>query len=108
MRRSPTIRARRPARRRDAGERHAGVRRAVPGRGAPGGAGPVTAAPGPAASATAPPRRLGPTLAGAVLTADLGLTAPMEVAVGRTLAGMAIFTLALALERHDRNQGRIT
>jgi hypothetical protein len=32
----------------------------------------------------------------------------MDVAVGLTLAGMAIFTLALALERHDRNRGRIT
>ena len=51
---------------------------------------------------------LGAWLGGAVLAAGLGLTAPMFVAVGLTLAGMAIFTLALALERHDRNQGWIT
>jgi len=51
---------------------------------------------------------LGAGLGGAVLAAGLGLTAPMFVAVGLTLAGMAIFTLALALERHDRNQGWIT
>jgi len=51
---------------------------------------------------------LGAWVGGAVLAAGLGLTAPMFVAVGLTLAGMAIFTLALALERHDRNQGWIT
>ena len=51
---------------------------------------------------------LGAWLGGAVLAAGLGLTAPMFVAVGLTLAGMAIFTLALALEHHDRNRGRIT
>jgi DHA1 family inner membrane transport protein len=51
---------------------------------------------------------LGAWLGGAVLAAGLGLTAPMFVAVGLTLAGMAIFALALALERHDRNQGWIT
>jgi DHA1 family inner membrane transport protein len=51
---------------------------------------------------------LGAWLGGAVLAAGLGLTAPMFVAVGLTLAGMAIFTLALALERHDRNEGWIT
>jgi MFS transporter, DHA1 family, inner membrane transport protein len=51
---------------------------------------------------------LGAWLGGAVLAAGLGLTAPMFVAVGLTLAGMAIFTLALLLERHDRTQGRTT
>ena len=61
MRRSTTIRARRPARRRDAGERHARVRRA-----APGVAVPVRGAPDPAAAATAP-ARIGPTLAALAL-----------------------------------------
>ena len=42
---------------------------------------------------------LGAWLGGAVLAAGLGLTAPMLVAVGLTLAGMAIFLMALALER---------
>jgi MFS transporter, DHA1 family, inner membrane transport protein len=46
---------------------------------------------------------LGAWLGGLVLAAGLGLAAPMWVAAGLTLAGMAIFTLALLLERHTRD-----
>ncbi len=42
---------------------------------------------------------LGAWLGGIVLAAGLGLTAPMVVAVALTLAGLAIFLIALALER---------
>jgi DHA1 family inner membrane transport protein len=42
---------------------------------------------------------LGAWLGGIVLAAGLGLTAPMVVAVGLALAGLAIFLAALALER---------
>ncbi len=42
---------------------------------------------------------LGAWLGGLVLAAGLGLTAPMWVAVGLTLAGLAIFLTAVALER---------
>jgi DHA1 family inner membrane transport protein len=42
---------------------------------------------------------LGAWLGGVVLTAGLGLTAPMWVAVGLTLGGTVVFTAALALER---------
>jgi DHA1 family inner membrane transport protein len=42
---------------------------------------------------------LGAWLGGLVLAAGLGLTAPMWVGVAMTLAGMAIFAAALALER---------
>jgi DHA1 family inner membrane transport protein len=42
---------------------------------------------------------LGAWLGGVVLTAGLGLTAPMWVAVGLTLGGAVVFTIALALER---------
>jgi MFS transporter, DHA1 family, inner membrane transport protein len=51
---------------------------------------------------------LGAALGGAVLVAGLGLAAPMWVAVALTLAGLAIFTLALLMERHDGNQGATT
>jgi DHA1 family inner membrane transport protein len=42
---------------------------------------------------------LGAWLGGLVLSAGLGLGAPMWVAVGLTLAGMGIFAVSLALER---------
>jgi DHA1 family inner membrane transport protein len=42
---------------------------------------------------------LGAWLGGLVLAAGLGLTAPMWTAVALTLAGMVIFTVAVALER---------
>ena len=42
---------------------------------------------------------LGAWLGGIVLAAGLGLTAPMVVAVAFALAGLAIFVVALALER---------
>jgi DHA1 family inner membrane transport protein len=42
---------------------------------------------------------LGAWLGGVVLTAGLGLTAPMWVAVALTLGGMVMFSVALALER---------
>ncbi|HEU4977087.1 MAG TPA: MFS transporter [Baekduia sp.] len=42
---------------------------------------------------------LGAWLGGAALTAGLGLTAPMWIAVGLTLGGAAIFTVALLHER---------
>jgi DHA1 family inner membrane transport protein len=42
---------------------------------------------------------LGAWLGGLVLSAGLGLTAPMWVAVGLTLGGMVVFSVALALER---------
>jgi DHA1 family inner membrane transport protein len=42
---------------------------------------------------------LGAWLGGIVLAAGLGLTAPMVVAVGLALGGLAIFLVALALER---------
>lgn len=42
---------------------------------------------------------LGAWLGGIVLAAGLGLTAPMVVAVGLSLAGLVIFLAALALER---------
>jgi DHA1 family inner membrane transport protein len=42
---------------------------------------------------------LGAWLGGLVLAAGLGLTAPMWVAVGLTFAGMAVFALAILLER---------
>ena len=44
---------------------------------------------------------LGAWLGGIVLAAGLGLTAPMVVAVGLALAGLAIFVVALALERRS-------
>ena len=42
---------------------------------------------------------LGAWLGGLVLAAGLGLTAPMRVAAGLTLAGLAIYLAAIALER---------
>ncbi|WP_445152789.1 MFS transporter [Baekduia sp. Peel2402] len=42
---------------------------------------------------------LGAWIGGVVLAAGLGLTAPMVVAVGLALAGLAIFIVSLALER---------
>jgi DHA1 family inner membrane transport protein len=51
---------------------------------------------------------LGAWLGGAVLAAGLGLAAPMWVAVGLTLAGMAIFAVALIIERHHPDQGAIS
>lgn len=43
---------------------------------------------------------LGAWLGGVVLAAGFGLTAPMVVAVALALAGLAIFLVALALDRH--------
>jgi DHA1 family inner membrane transport protein len=53
---------------------------------------------------------LGAWLGGIVLAAGLGLTAPMVVAVALALAGLAIFLVALALERRDAPdaQGAVT
>lgn len=45
---------------------------------------------------------LGAWLGGVVLSAGLGLTAPMVVAVGLALAGLVVFVLSLALERRQR------
>jgi DHA1 family inner membrane transport protein len=42
---------------------------------------------------------LGAWLGGAVLSAGLGLAAPMWVAAGLSLAGLAIYAAALAFER---------
>ena len=71
MLRSPTIRARRPARRRDAGARHAGVRRAAAGVAAQAVATRDVAAPSRAApdqaTATATAAGMGPTLAALAL-----------------------------------------
>jgi DHA1 family inner membrane transport protein len=49
---------------------------------------------------------LGAWLGGLVLAAGLGLAAPMWVAVGLTVAGAVIFTVALALERRGREGSR--
>lgn len=45
---------------------------------------------------------LGAWLGGIVLAAGLGLTAPMVVAVGLSLAGLGIFSLSLWLEKYGR------
>jgi DHA1 family inner membrane transport protein len=49
---------------------------------------------------------LGAWLGGLVLAAGWGLTAPMWVAVGLTLSGMAIFAASLALERRTGSPAR--
>jgi DHA1 family inner membrane transport protein len=51
---------------------------------------------------------LGAWLGGIVLAAGLGLTAPMVVAVGLSLAGLAIFVAALAFERERRDGAGLT
>jgi DHA1 family inner membrane transport protein len=48
---------------------------------------------------------LGAWLGGAVLSAGLGLTAPMWVAVGLTVGGMVVFSVALVLERRGAGAG---
>jgi MFS transporter, DHA1 family, inner membrane transport protein len=48
---------------------------------------------------------LGAWLGGLVLSAGLGLTAPMFVAVGLSLGGMLVFTAALVLERRGARAG---
>ncbi|HWI72804.1 MAG TPA: MFS transporter [Baekduia sp.] len=48
---------------------------------------------------------LGAWLGGIVLAAGLGLTAPMVVAVGLALSGLAIFIISLAIERRTAAHG---